>query len=218
MSQLTLFTDSRFPCPQRLQLVILELGLEIDDVHQVDIMNREQQKEEFLTINPFGAVPCLQDRSYDPVLVLSESRAIARYLASRYGQSGNKLIPDDEVAKAKFEEAASIELTSFDAVANPLAFEAHFKPMFMKQEPKEQLVKDLKVRLERVLGLLDRKLSDQPFMAGEAITVVDFFYVPYMHHLKVNIWPTCLDDRPNLLAWWNRMEGRESYRQLYEEE
>jgi hypothetical protein len=39
--------------------------------------------------------------------------------------------------------------------------------MFMKQEPKEQLVKDLKVRLERVLGLLDRKLSDQPFMAGE---------------------------------------------------
>jgi hypothetical protein len=37
----------------------------------------------------------------------------------------------------------------------------------MKQEPKEQLVKDLKVRLERVLGLLDRKLSDQPFMAGE---------------------------------------------------
>jgi hypothetical protein len=43
MSQLTLFTDSRFPCPQRLQLVILELGLEITDVHQVDIMNREQQ-------------------------------------------------------------------------------------------------------------------------------------------------------------------------------
>jgi hypothetical protein len=43
MSQLTLFTDSRFPCPQRLQLVILELGLEIADVHQVDIMNREQQ-------------------------------------------------------------------------------------------------------------------------------------------------------------------------------
>jgi hypothetical protein len=37
----------------------------------------------------------------------------------------------------------------------------------MKQEPKEQLVKDLKVRLERVLGLLDRKLSDQLFMAGE---------------------------------------------------
>lgn len=39
--------------------------------------------------------------------------------------------------------------------------------MFMKQEPKEQVVEDLKVRLERMLGLLDRKLSDRPFMAGE---------------------------------------------------
>ncbi|KAM0200028.1 hypothetical protein ACHAQI_011890 [Fusarium lateritium] len=217
MSQLTLFTDSRFPCPERLQLVILELGLEITDVHQVDIMKREQQNEEFLKINPFGAVPCLQDRSYDPILVLSESRAIARYLASRYGQPDKKLIPEDEVAKAKFEEAASIELTLFDAVANPLAFEAHYKPMFMKQEPKEQQVKDLKVRLERVLGLLDRKLSDRPFMAGETVTVVDFFYVPYMRQLKVNVWPTCLDGRPNLLAWWNRMEGRDSYLKLYKE-
>jgi glutathione S-transferase len=39
--------------------------------------------------------------------------------------------------------------------------------VFIRQEPKEQQVKDLKVRLGRVLGLLDRKLSDRPFMAGE---------------------------------------------------
>lgn len=37
----------------------------------------------------------------------------------------------------------------------------------MNQEPKEQVVKDLKARLERVLRLLDQKLSTQPFMAGE---------------------------------------------------
>jgi glutathione S-transferase len=43
MSQLTLYTDLRFPCPQRLQLVILELGLDITDVHEVDIIRREQQ-------------------------------------------------------------------------------------------------------------------------------------------------------------------------------
>ncbi|KAJ4053405.1 hypothetical protein NW756_010311 [Fusarium oxysporum] len=128
MSQLTLFTDSRFPCPQRLQLVIFELGLKITNIHQLDIIKREQQKPEFLEINPFGAVPCLQDHSHDPVLVLTESRAIARYLTDRYGGPDNKLIPDGGVAKAKFEEAASIELTSFDAVANPLAFEAYFKP------------------------------------------------------------------------------------------
>jgi glutathione S-transferase len=37
----------------------------------------------------------------------------------------------------------------------------------MKQEPKEEVVKDLKVKLDRVLRLLDQKLSGHPFMAGE---------------------------------------------------
>ncbi|KAF5723354.1 glutathione S-transferase [Fusarium mundagurra] len=215
MSPLTLYTDCRFPCPQRLQLVILELGLNITEIHEVDIIKREQQKPGFLEINPFGAVPCLQDHSHDPVLVLTESRAIARYLADRYGEPNNKLIPDGEIAKAKFEEAASIELTSFDAVANPLAFEAYFKSQFMDQEPKEQVVKDLKVKLERVLRLLDQKLSTQPFMAGETVTLVDFFYVPYMHYLEDGVWPTLLDAHANLLTWWNRMKGRASYRQIY---
>lgn len=41
----------------------------------------------------------------------------------------------------------------------------------MNQEPKEQVVKDLKVRLERVLKLLDQKLSTQPFMAGQVSMV-----------------------------------------------
>ncbi|RBR16339.1 hypothetical protein FVER53590_05934 [Fusarium verticillioides] len=215
MSQLTLYTDSRFPCPQRLQLVILELGLDITDIHEVDIIKREQQKPEFLKINPFGAVPCLQDHSHDPVLVMTESRAIARYLADRYGGLDNKLIPDGEVAKAKFEEAASIELTSFDAIANPLAFEAYFKSQFMNQEPKELVVKDLKVKLKRVLRLLDQKLSTQPFMAGETVTLVDFFYVPYMHYLQDGVWPTILDAHANLLTWWSQMKGRVSYRQIY---
>ncbi|EWZ41055.1 hypothetical protein BFJ63_vAg2869 [Fusarium oxysporum f. sp. narcissi] len=215
MSQLTLFTDSRFPCPQRLQLVIFELGLKITNIHQLDIIKREQQKPEFLEINPFGAVPCLQDHSHDPVLVLTESRAIARYLADRYGGPDNKLIPEGGVAKAKFEEAASIELTSFDAVANPLAFEAYFKPQFMKQEPKDQVVKDLKVKLERVLRLLDQKLSTQPFMAGETVTLVDLFYVPYMHYLEDVVWPTLLEGYKNLSTWWSQMKGRESYQQVY---
>ncbi|KAJ4264191.1 hypothetical protein NW762_005385 [Fusarium torreyae] len=218
MSKLTLFTDPRFPCPQRLRLVILELGLEITDTHYVNIIKREQRKEEFLKINPSGAVPCIQDHSYDPVLILSESRAIARYLASQYGKSNDKLIPDDDVvAKAKFEEAASIELTSFDATANRLAFEAHFKQVFMKQDPNEEVVEELKARLEKSLVLLDHKLSDKSFMTGETITLVDFFYVPYMHQLEANVWPTFLDGRQNLLAWWNRMKGRESYRQVYQD-
>ncbi len=53
---------------------------------------------------------------------------MARFLAIKHGRG--RLIPDygDICAVAQFEQAASIELTSFDAVANRLVFEAFFKP------------------------------------------------------------------------------------------
>lgn len=83
-------------------------------------------------MNPSGAVPFIRDDSEDPALYLGESRAIARYLVHRYGEAGtgSSLMPDprDMVAVAKFEEGASIELTSFDVVANRLVFEEYFKP------------------------------------------------------------------------------------------
>ncbi|KAJ4053406.1 hypothetical protein NW756_010312 [Fusarium oxysporum] len=85
----------------------------------------------------------------------------------------------------------------------------------MKQEPKDQVVKDLKVKLERVLRLLDQKLSTQPFMAGETVTLVDLFYVPYMHYLEGVVWPTLLEGYKNLSTWWSQMKGRESYQQVY---
>jgi hypothetical protein len=43
MSQITLFTDSRLPCPQRLLLAIHELGLQINDIREVDISKFEHK-------------------------------------------------------------------------------------------------------------------------------------------------------------------------------
>lgn len=163
MSQITLFTDSRVPCPQRLLLTIHELGLQIKDTREVDISKFEHkvwhriatirvrtitsftdtfQRPEILELNPFGAVPFIRDETYDPPLMLTESRAIARYLAQAYG-SGDvsaSLLPDptNVVAIAKFEEAASIELTSFDACANQLVFEELFKPYVLSEHPHYQ--------------------------------------------------------------------------------
>ncbi|EKV09401.1 Glutathione S-transferase [Penicillium digitatum PHI26] len=79
-------------------------------------------------MNPFGALPCLKDYSFDPPFVLYESRAIARYLALQYGKG--RLMPSASNlrATALFEQAASTELTSFDPAANRLVFEELFKP------------------------------------------------------------------------------------------
>ncbi|KAH7248392.1 glutathione S-transferase [Fusarium solani] len=220
MAQITLFTDSRFPCPQRLQLVILELGITVKGVQELDIERSEQKSTELRKLNPSGAVPFIQDDAQKPPLLLSESRAIARYLALRYSTSTGRnpmLVPDagDFIGLAKFEEAASIELTCFDAAANPLVFEEYFKLRYSNQAADTERCKALRERLNDVLTLLDNRLAGQQFMAGETVTLVDFFYVPYMHYLATHVWPSVLDGRQHLGAWWKMMQGRDSYRVVF---
>jgi glutathione S-transferase len=145
MGSLRLYSDARLPCPQRVLVTAAEKGIDLDVIH-VDIFAgenkaREQnsnseetdninltQIPEFLERQPFGAIPVLVETSNDTEFVLYESRAISRYLAA-LSKEGPELVPDptDLQAVARFEQAASIEVTGFDPLANRLVFERSFK-------------------------------------------------------------------------------------------
>jgi len=79
-------------------------------------------------LQPFNAIPVLVDSSTEQTFVLYESRAIARYLAG-LSDTGTSLLPDfsDHRLLASFEQAASVEATGFDPIANRLVFEVVFK-------------------------------------------------------------------------------------------
>ncbi|KAL2843540.1 thioredoxin-like protein [Aspergillus pseudodeflectus] len=111
---LELYTDPRLPCPQRVHLIVLELDLDVI-VHRVSLEDGENRRNDYIQLNPFATLPCLKDSTFSPPLVVYESRAIARFLAARYGP---QLLPDpgNVSAIAQFEEAASIEVTTFDPV------------------------------------------------------------------------------------------------------
>jgi len=64
----------------------------------------------------------------DDGFILYESRAIVRYLIKKYPNQGTTgLIPTDPKEVALFEQAASVEVSNFDAYAAPLAYEKVFK-------------------------------------------------------------------------------------------
>ena len=57
-----------------------------------------------------------------------ESRAICRYLETKYKGEGTELIPSKDVkAQSLFEQAASIETSYFDPYASAIVFERAFK-------------------------------------------------------------------------------------------
>jgi len=64
----------------------------------------------------------------DDGFILYESRAIARYLIKKYPNQGTAgLIPTGLKEEALFEQAASVEVSNFNAHAAPIAYEKVFK-------------------------------------------------------------------------------------------
>ena len=110
-------------CTKRVLTVAEELGVPYELV-VVDFSKGEHKAPEFTKHQPFGQVPYLDDDGF----IVYESRAIARYLALKYGGIG-KLIPDptDVQKTALFEQAASVEASNFDAFASQLAWENIYK-------------------------------------------------------------------------------------------
>lgn len=121
---LKLYGNPASTCTNRVRTVAEELGVTYEFV-LVDFAKGEHKAPEFVAIQPFGQVPYLDDDGFK----VYESRAICRYLALKYGGIG-KLIPDptDFQKTGLFEQAASIEQSSFDVFASQLAWENVFKP------------------------------------------------------------------------------------------
>ncbi|KAL1942975.1 hypothetical protein VTO73DRAFT_4646 [Trametes versicolor] len=157
-----------------MQTVLDELNVPYKFVH-IDTSKREHKSLAFSAVQPFGHVPYI----YDDGFKLYESRAIACYLALKYGCVGT-LIPDpaDLQKTVLLEQAASIETKNFDMYASGLAVESIFKKMF-GVEPDLALVQRLKTALEGKLDAYDVTLGKTKYLAGDDVTLADLLHFPY---------------------------------------
>lgn len=112
-------------CTRRVSTVLREKNVPYE-FHRIDFSKGEHKSPDYLKKQPFGQVPYIDDDGF----ILYESRAICRYIATKYRDQGTPLIPDpsDLKATALFEQAASIETSNFDPFASGLAWEKFLKP------------------------------------------------------------------------------------------
>lgn len=136
---LTLYGFPASTCTKTVGIVLKEKDIPFTFV-PIDITKGEQKSPEYLKKQPFGAVPVIVSISFairlshsrfpsqdDDGFILYESRAIARYIATKYASQGPALIPTDLKANALFEQAASVETANFYPSAIGLAKELIFK-------------------------------------------------------------------------------------------
>jgi len=202
-------------CTRRVAVVFKEYGVPYE-LRSIDWSKAEHKTPEFLEHQPFGQIPYLIDGDIE----VFESRAIAKFVALKYrGQNGVDLLPDpnDLKAVAKYEQAASIELSNFDPYASGLAYEKVFKPMRGVQTDEDTVASHI-ATLDAKLDGYERILAKQKFLAGAKITVVDLFHLPYGSMLTkfgVNFLEEP-ERRPNVARWWKDVVSRPSWQAVKE--
>jgi glutathione S-transferase len=75
-------------CTKRVLTVLYEKDIPFELI-EVDLTKGAQKLPSYLKMQPFGKIPVMDDDGF----VLFESRAIAKYLATKYAAQGTPLLP-----------------------------------------------------------------------------------------------------------------------------
>ena len=179
----------------RTRMVLHEKGIDFD-VHEVDLSNKS---EEFLSVSPYGKVPVVRVNGSS----LYESNIVNEYLDEVYGSP--RLMPEgpEERALAR----------SWMAFADDYFFPSIRGVRVAPQRglPEEQ-IREAKEKLEDALSRLERQLEGKRYLMG-GYTLADIAHAGNFRRLRelAEGGDVALHKYPNLVAWMERVEGRESY-------
>ncbi|MFD1215947.1 glutathione S-transferase family protein [Microbulbifer celer] len=148
----------------RVMWLLNELGLEYE-IHHVDLLKGEAQREDFLALNPAAKVPVLVDGD----LVLTESAAIQLYLAEKYPQAG--FIPDSLEERAQMYRWIFFLMTEIE---QPLWRISRHTFLYPENKRLPQDVELAKQECREMVSVLERHMEDRDFIVGNRPSVADF--------------------------------------------
>ncbi|MFT4020658.1 MAG: glutathione S-transferase family protein [Acinetobacter sp.] len=159
---------------------------------------------EFLTINPNGRVPTLQDGK----TIIWESNTIIRYLAEVYGK--DSLWIADPAQRFSAEKWIDWTTTTVLPVFGIIFFN------LVRATPEQQdlqAVKDNIPKLENILDVAEITLAQQPYLSGEQFGVADIPLALYLNHwFKFEIERT--KQHPHLEQWIERIRQRPHFEKV----
>ncbi len=143
---------------------------------------------------------------------LYESRAICKFLATKYGFPLLPPVSDIE-AMARFDQAQSAEMLYFAEPAGRIAFEKFAKRQ-MGLPPNDAIVSDALRSVGAFFDVAERLLCQQDYMAGNDFTLVDIYYIPLIQRLLACGYRDIIASREAVSAWWDRCMNRPAIRSL----
>lgn len=189
-------------CSRKVLLTLAEKGAPFE-FNLVDLMKGEQKQPAHLARQPFGVVPAIQDGDFE----LYESRAIIRYLDARL--PGVSLVPSDLESRARMDQWMLVEQCYF----SPPAMKAVMNKL-MSPSPDAAVIEAGLAGAARALDEADKRLGAAPYFAGQAFSLADISWMPYVGYLFAIGAGDQVTSRSNVAAWWGRVSERPSWKKV----
>lgn len=203
-----LYSTPRAPNPQRVEMFMAEKNITDVEIVPVSLMNGEHRSANYKSKSPLSQVPALE---FPDGRVLTESRAICRYLEGAY--------PEPNLMGASYEEQAFIEmwdrrmeLSVFVPISNWIR---HTHPALtaLEDAPNAAWGATSEDRARRIAVWLDGQLANKRYIAGQRFTIADitaYCALEFGRMMKFRPWT----ELPHLAAWRDLVGSRASAQKL----
>ena len=194
------------PNGYKVMLFLEEAGLDYRIV-PVNISKGEQFRPEFLAISPNNRIPAIVDHAPaggGGALAVFESGAILHHLAEKTG----RFLPADPAGRSDVMQWLFWQMGGLGPM---LGQHLHFSAY--APEKLDYAIQRYAHEAERLYGVLDRRLADRAFIAGD-YSIADMASYPWVHRLSGDT--PALDDYPNVKRWHDTIAARPATVRAYE--
>lgn len=186
---------------------LLEAGFAADyDAWPIRIGDGDQFGSGFVAINPNSKIPALLDRSGEPPVRVFESGNILLYLAQKFGA----FLPDNPAQRVETLNWLFWQMGSAPYLGGGYGHFYAYAP-----EKYEYPINRFTMEVKRQLHVLETRLAEVPFIAGDSYTIADIAIWPWYGVLTTGALygketPTFLNvqEYPHLLRWHEAIAAR----------
>lgn len=195
------------PNGQKIAIFLEEAKLDYK-VNPINIGKGDQTRPDFLAHSPNGKIPAIVDHSPadagGPISVF-ESGAILWYLAEKTG----KFIPDNQRGKVEVSQWLFWQMAGLGPMSGQ---NNHFRNYAPEKIP--YAIDRYSRETLRLYKVLDQRLADRAYVAGEEYSIADMAIYPWIAAHKVQ--QINIDDFPNLKRWFDVIAERPAVKKAYE--
>ena len=174
------------------------------DAWLIRINEGDQFSSGFVEVNPNSKIPALLDRSVEPAIRVFESGSILIYLAEKFG----RFLPTDLVGRTETLNWLFWQMGAAPYLGGGFGHFYAYAP-----EKLEYPINRFSMEAKRQLDVLNRRLSESPYLAGDSYTIADIAVWPWYGQLvRGNLYSSAefldVHEYTHVLRWAEEIASR----------